>query len=229
MSENATSTIQINGQRSSPIPIRSSIHQGCPMSMLLFAICLNPLLCTLERNFAGIRIGRSGTKTTTVTNADDVKIFVTKPEEIPIMREALLRYEAALGAKVNIGKQTALAVGSWDTSAQIMNIPYCAEVTILGFHFLSTIRASVDKSWSKLTVRLRAQAQDVYFRDLSLHSRMKYIHEYLLAKAWYTAQIFPPPDGTVRQVNTTISWYLWKGDIFSPSIHPTKVEGRGRL
>ena len=50
------------------------------------------------------------------------------------------------GAKVNNGKSRSLAVGSWDTSAQIMNIPYCEEVKILGIHFLNTIRDSVDKS-----------------------------------------------------------------------------------
>ena len=48
-------------------------------------------------------------------------------------------------------------------------------------------------------------------------------------KAWYTAQIFPPPGDSVRQVNT-ISWYLWKVGIFRvPLNHPTKGEGRGRM
>lgn len=37
---------------------------------------------------------------------------MTKSEEIPIIRDALLRYEAASGAKVNSGKSRALAVGS---------------------------------------------------------------------------------------------------------------------
>jgi len=44
MYENATSTVQINGHQSDPIPIRCSVGQGCPMSMLLYALCLNPLL-----------------------------------------------------------------------------------------------------------------------------------------------------------------------------------------
>ena len=40
--ETASSEIQINGFRSNPIPIKSSIRQGCPLSMLLFVMCLNP-------------------------------------------------------------------------------------------------------------------------------------------------------------------------------------------
>lgn len=132
----------------------------------------------------------------------------------------------ASGAKVNIGKSRALAVGSLDTSAQIINIPYCEEVKILGIHFQSTTRDSVDKSWSKLTARIRAHVQDAYFRDLNLHSRIKYIQDYLLAKAWCTAQIFLPPADSVRQVNSTVSWYLWKGDIFRVSLS-TLQKGKG--
>lgn len=78
MFENTTSKIQMNGQRTSPMQISRSILQGCPMSMLLFALCLNQLLCTLECNLVGIRIGRSGVKTATVAYANDLTIFATK-------------------------------------------------------------------------------------------------------------------------------------------------------
>ena len=35
-----------------------------------------------------------------------------------------------------------------------------------------------------------------------------------MARAWYVSQIYPPPDVCVHQLNTTISWFVWKGDIF---------------
>ena len=44
MYSNATSSIQVKGHISSPIPIKYSVRQGCPLSMLLFTMCLNPLL-----------------------------------------------------------------------------------------------------------------------------------------------------------------------------------------
>ena len=53
--DRATSSIQINGHRSHPIPIRSSVRQGCPLGMLLFALCLNPLILTLEQNLSAYR------------------------------------------------------------------------------------------------------------------------------------------------------------------------------
>jgi hypothetical protein len=44
----ATSQAKINGHLSGPIPIKCSIRQGCPLSMALFALCLDPLLKALE-------------------------------------------------------------------------------------------------------------------------------------------------------------------------------------
>jgi len=65
----------MNGQRYMSIPICSSIRQGCSMSILLFALCLNPFLFTLERNLVGIRFWLSGAKTTAVAYAYDVTIL----------------------------------------------------------------------------------------------------------------------------------------------------------
>ena len=198
MYENATSTIQINGYRSGPIPTRCSDRQECPMSTLLFALCLNPLLRTLENRLTGIRIGRRGPKTTVVAYVDDVTLFVTSPDDVPIIQEALLFYEAASEAKLNIGKSWVLAIGSWDTSVRIMDIPYHTEAKILRFHITTTVNASARKNWSTVTNRFRAQTREAYYRELSLDNRIRYIHEYLMAKVWYFSQIFPPPDDCLR-------------------------------
>jgi len=40
----ATSTVQVNGYTSDPIPIQCAIRQGCPLSMLLYALSLHPIL-----------------------------------------------------------------------------------------------------------------------------------------------------------------------------------------
>ena len=61
--KNSTSSVQINGYRSCTFPIKSSIRQRCPLSMILYAICLNPLLCTLENSLRGLRMGRHRART----------------------------------------------------------------------------------------------------------------------------------------------------------------------
>jgi hypothetical protein len=48
--------------------------------------------------------------------------------------------------------------------------------------------------------------------ELSLDKRIQYVHDYLKAKVWYAAQIFPLLDDCITILNTSISWFLWKGD-----------------
>jgi hypothetical protein len=100
--------------------------------MLLFALILNPLLCLSKRNLTGIRVGHSTQKTAVVAYADDVTIFVTVPKDINVIRDLQLTDERATGASVNIRKSKAMAVGSWDTSLNVLDIPYCPEITIVG-------------------------------------------------------------------------------------------------
>jgi hypothetical protein len=54
MYKHAHSSIHINGHTTGPIPIQCSVRQGCPMSILLFALSLNPLLALLDQKITGI-------------------------------------------------------------------------------------------------------------------------------------------------------------------------------
>jgi hypothetical protein len=40
--ENATASVQINGILAGPIQIHSAVRPGCPLSMVLYALCLHP-------------------------------------------------------------------------------------------------------------------------------------------------------------------------------------------
>ena len=200
MHEEAASSIQINGHVSGPIPIHSSVRQGCPMSMLLFALCVDPLLRILDQKLPGIQIGKRARKTVVVAHADDVTIFVTTPTDIPVIRDAIQCYEKATGTRLNTRKSKALAVGGWSTSTDTLNIPYHAEIKILSLIFASTIEHSMTNSWTNVTGKLRSQARDTYERDLNLSQRIRYVQAYLLAKIWHTAQVFPAPTTVTRQL-----------------------------
>jgi len=92
---------------------------------------------------------------------------------------------------VNIRKSKAMVGGAWSTTVNMMNIPYCTEMTILGFQFSSTVGLSGKSSWTRVTRQVKAMASEVYGRDLCLIQRIQYVHTFLLAKIWHIAQIFP--------------------------------------
>ena len=143
------------------------------------------------------------------------------------MKETLLAYEATTGARINIRKSRVLALGTWDMTRQIMNMPYHKDIKILGFQFTDIVH-----TWSSVTAQVRAIAQETYYRDLSMDRRIQFVHEYLLSKIWYVTQIFPPPPDCIRQINTTISWFIWRGEIFRvplSTLQRGKTEGGWNL
>jgi hypothetical protein len=82
MYEDATASVQINGHISTPIPILSSIRQGCPLSMRLYDLCLNPLLHMLDTKLSGIRTDPKKPRTAIIAYADDVTLFLMSKYEL---------------------------------------------------------------------------------------------------------------------------------------------------
>jgi hypothetical protein len=168
----------------------------------------------LHGTLTGITIGKRNNKITSIAYADDITIIITSPLDIPAVQTALNIYEKATGARINIGKSKIMAMGKWDTSINIFNIPYYAEMKILGINFISTTEQTVDVNWSIMSDRIKVQAQNAYIRNLTIDKRIQYIHNYLLARVWYTEQVLPLTEEYRRQIETATSWYLWRGSVF---------------
>jgi hypothetical protein len=83
MYEEAYSSVSINGHISGPIPIRCGIRQGCPLSMILFAMCIHPFLQMLDRNLSGVQLQRTIHRTAVIAYADDVTVLRNKTGRIP--------------------------------------------------------------------------------------------------------------------------------------------------
>jgi len=66
---------------------------------------------------------------------------------------------------------------------------------------------------------------DSYYRDLSLDKRIRFVHDFLLARIWYVAQLFPLTSDSMRKINTAITWFVWRGEIFRV---PLSTLQRGR-
>jgi len=124
----------------------------------------------------------------------------------------------ATGACLNIRKSKAMVADSWNTSINILDIPYCQEITIIGFRFMSTVARSGNVTRSRVTRKVKALARDVYVRDLFLTQSIQYVHTLLLSKIWHKTQIFPAAKEQERQLLTAISWYIWRDAIFRVSL-----------
>jgi len=69
--------------------------------MILFALCVNPLLIKLDSKLHGIKVRHNTTKTTAVAYVDDITIFITLPSDKDEIKETLHEYMQATGAGIN--------------------------------------------------------------------------------------------------------------------------------
>jgi hypothetical protein len=84
--------------------------------MLLYALCINPLINIINQTLPGITIGRHTRNTSVTVYVDDVTIFLTSPADIPKLQEAITSYENASGAKT---KSTQIKSASVEVIGQI--------------------------------------------------------------------------------------------------------------
>ena len=91
--------------------------------------------------------------------ADDITVFLSSREDIEKVHKAIRIYEQATGAQLNPNKSRALAVGGWTEPITPFGIELFQQVKILGVTFGSTVDATVQEVWTKVTNAVRAQAR----------------------------------------------------------------------
>jgi hypothetical protein len=96
--ENATASIQLNGVSTGQIPIQWAVRQRFPLSVVLYTLCIHPLLSMLNDSLRGIGTGRHSKGTKVLAYADDVTVFITNQTEFEKVKHAIHIYEKATGA-----------------------------------------------------------------------------------------------------------------------------------
>ncbi|XP_026470777.1 uncharacterized protein LOC113375039 [Ctenocephalides felis] len=130
LNKNATSRLQINGNLSEYIKIERSVRQGCPLSMILFVIGLDPLLEELENKLEGQNIITKNVKI--LAYADDVTLIVKSNSEEIKSLEIIKSYCKSSGAEINEQKSTFLSLGMRWVRDSESNIPETPKIKYLG-------------------------------------------------------------------------------------------------
>ena len=129
--------------------------------MILFVLCLNPLLYYLDERLQGLRAHVTQRKTRAIAYAG-VSILVTSQDDVRTGRDAMACYEKATGATLNVVKSSALAAGKWDTPCDIMGTPCSEIIKILVVKMKNTVKKTALAIWTRLTPLVRKQDRGAY-------------------------------------------------------------------
>lgn len=212
----ATSRIVFNGRPGSSFKISRSVRQGCPLSMGLFILALDPLVRKITAECQGITIGASSL--TCRAYADDLGVFIGRPEDIDVLGSVLRQYERASGALVNPTKSVMLPLTT-DMGTVTRNWYTIQEKqTILGLQMTANAQQMEALNWRTVLNSVRSLIKDNSRRNLAFAAKTKVINVQILAKAWFLAQVLPVPKKIERAIQHAVHWYLWRGEIFKVSL-----------
>lgn len=107
-----TARFRANGILSDPFEIKNGTRQGCPLSLLLFALSLEPFLRTVRANpdITGVVVGESHQKITAYV--DDMLFSLTNPlVSLPNLLKEFKKYGELSNLKINFNKSEAMSIG----------------------------------------------------------------------------------------------------------------------
>lgn len=109
------SMLKINGSLTRPFSVSREIRQGCPLSGLLYAISIEPLLVSLRRQLSGFNIlsDPSVDSVKLTAYADDITVVIKGSEDVTSLISSLNKYQQASSARINWEKCASLLLGDW--------------------------------------------------------------------------------------------------------------------
>uniref|UniRef100_A0A8C5LT01 Reverse transcriptase domain-containing protein n=1 Tax=Leptobrachium leishanense TaxID=445787 RepID=A0A8C5LT01_9ANUR len=217
MYDHPTARVRANGVLSAPFNIHNGTRQGCPLSPLLFAMTLEPLLDAIRRNVA-IR-GIQGSELTHKVSAyaDDLLFFITEPETtLPAITKELEAYGKLSGFKINRDKSEFLNVSLEQPDLDAVNRTYpfrqCVhKMKYLGVWLAPSAKQMLDFNFTNILTTFRADMSDWNSRMISWMGRIAAIKMNLLPRLLYLFGALPilVPLSFFTALRTALLQFIW--------------------
>ncbi|KAJ4430303.1 hypothetical protein ANN_22516 [Periplaneta americana] len=167
----AHSRIQVNGFFTQRIPIQASVRQGCPLSMFLFALSVEPLIRMVHQNLNSEQRTTCPLFTSRVY-ADDVLFLLRDADNCVTLPHILETYSAASCAQLNTHKSFLIPLGSWPDGLTFNEITTVLQAKMLGMTVCNSFEEMVEINWTKTTALTRVTLFQQIHRNLNLFERV---------------------------------------------------------
>lgn len=206
----ASSRVLYNGFLSKEFKIKASVRQGCPLSMLLFVLYIEPLIRRIYANTCGILAYDKILKVTAY--ADDLNVYVRNCEEFDLIIQIISSFSKFAKIRLNQRKSAFLRINNCISGPFL--IPEADDLKILGVVFKNSWNSSIDQNYNKLVNDIKYRLTLNSFRKLSLVEKCWFVNSFVLSKLWYIAKIFPPKNIHLAKIKASVGNFIWNNQIF---------------
>lgn len=113
--EEIESVLKRNGRLCKPFKVTRGIRLGCPLSGMLYALSIKPVLHDVRSSITGLVLSDVNMSFSLSAYADDIIVFVRSKQDVNKLGIIVGNFCRFLAAQVNWAKSEALAVGDWLT------------------------------------------------------------------------------------------------------------------
>lgn len=228
-----TSTVLVNGHFTNLINIQRAVRQGCPLSMLLFIIAIDPLIKAIntDRKIKGLTIPSVKKEAKVMAHADDITCVCTDERSITQLMHKIQLFEKASGLKINMQKTKAMKIGRWRNQNLYPHngIQWVDSTRILGIEF-GLAEEQWNQKFTNIVEKCTKIANDTKSRDISFCGKATIYNLKMCSKLQYLANFIPIPNKIIRKIETIgYKELIWNGkpDKIKRSILINKIEEGG--
>ena len=207
----------VNGNFTAPIEIKRGVRQGCPLSMLLYALVAESVGNAMDADdqICGVLTPSGKREGKKIQFADDTNAILRDTGSIYALFDLFKRYESGTGARICPHKTRGIAVnhrGNFpcDDIPIQWNKP---DTKILGVFFTGDLGQSAKLNWERVIGAVEKRTTGLALRSLSLRAKAMLVNTLVLSKAWHVGRVFLPSESTVRRLDALVFPYVW---------HPSK-------
>ena len=209
---NVVGQLNENGFLTDPFLVGRGVCQGCPLSLLLYIFSAEPLACAIRNSssIVGFPLTGSGRKTAKLSQyTDDTTVTLVTDSSVTYLLNLFQKYKSTSGAKLNLGKFSALRLGPW----KLRNDPPALmkwsseKITISGTILRSD--CNTEEAWSKPVGRLRSSLESWKDRSLTFTGKSTVINVLLLSQLVHIGTILAIPPAVFREIMSMIWQLFW--------------------
>ena len=191
------SIIEIDGSLSLPINIHKGVRQGCPLSALLFILCIEPLLNEIETDNNII----SKHQNKIIAYADDVTACI----EIKSLTRIFLKLKAfknATGLDINMSKTEIATDGQLPTGFNRSE-----KLDVLGVP-LWPVKKRISEIHNKLKTKIE-EASKISLPSMSLRARALNIGTFVISKITHMLRHLKIQKSMIKSLNAKLVNQFW--------------------
>ena len=199
-----------------------SIRQGCPLSMHLFAVYIEPLLARIAANVVGVSVNDH--QVAVRGFVDDLAVFATSDFDIITACKCVDEFCLWTHARVNRAKSNILGLGAWAWDEQqkrddehlpkkqwpVQWLKPVPSMKLLGVEFQAEITKTGQLNWQNQLLKMLGIIRENYDRKMTLYGRVLFVKQHVLSRAVHLAHIIPCPPQRARAIEKTISRFVWR-------------------